>query len=89
MYVDLSGFIEEDSIYNNFHYYITTVTDKDFVYFRGLRLKSQTLMGLTKIFVGSGTSRILQIDGEGALVNDVATDWFASKQIHVVQTEAG
>jgi hypothetical protein len=31
----------------------------------------------------------VQIDGEVALANDVAADWFASKQIHVVQTEAG
>ena len=30
-----------------------------------------------------------QIDGEGALANDVTADWFASKQIHVVKTETG
>jgi len=89
MYVDLSGYIEEASIYSKFHYYISAVTDEGFAYFRGLRLKSQALMGLAKIFAESGTPRIVQIDGEGALANDVAADWFASKQIHVVQTEAG
>ncbi len=54
MYVDLSGYIEETSIYNGFHYYISVVTVEGYSYFRVLRLRSQ-----------------------------------ASKQIHVVKTEAG
>ncbi len=61
MYVDLSGYIEEASIYNGFHYYISAVT----------------------------APHTVQIDGKGALANDVVADWFASKQIHVVKTETG
>jgi hypothetical protein len=44
-------------------------------------------MGLAKIFNESGVPHTVQIDREGALANDVAADWFASKQIHVVKTE--
>ncbi len=89
MYVDLSGYIEEVSIYNGFHYYISAVTAEGYSYFRGLRLRSQALMGLAKIFNESGVPHTVQIDGEGALANDVSADWSASKQIHVVKTEAG
>jgi hypothetical protein len=46
-------------------------------------------MGLAKIFNESGTPHTVQIDGEGALVNEVAVDWFPSRQVHVVKTEAG
>ena len=35
------------------------------------------------------TLHTVQIGGEGALTNEVTADWFASKQIHVVKTEAG
>jgi hypothetical protein len=83
MYVDLSGFIEEASVYHAFHYYISAMTAEGYSYFRGLRLKSEALMGLAKIFAESGTPHTVQIDGEGALTNEVATDWFVSKQIHV------
>jgi hypothetical protein len=89
MFVDLSGYIEEASIYHGFHYYISAVTTEGYSYFRGLRLKSQALMGLAKIFNESGTPHTVQIDGEGALANEVAADWFASRQVHVVKTEAG
>ena len=40
MYIDLSGYIEEASIYHGFHYYISAVTAEGYSYFRGLRLKS-------------------------------------------------
>jgi hypothetical protein len=46
-------------------------------------------MGLVKIFNESGTPHTVQIDGEGALTNEVTADWFASRQVHVVKTEAG
>jgi hypothetical protein len=88
MYVDLSGYIEEASIYNGFHYYISAVTAQGYSYFWDLRLRSQALMGLAKIFNESGVPHTVQIDGEDALANDVAADWFASKQIHVVKAEA-
>jgi hypothetical protein len=39
MYIDLSGYIEESSIYHGFHYYISTVTAEGYSYFRVLRLK--------------------------------------------------
>ncbi len=45
-------------------------------------------MGLAKIFNESGVPHTVQIDEEGALANGVAADWFASKQIHVVKTDA-
>ena len=64
MYVDLSGFIEEASVYHDFHYYISAVTAEGYSYFRGLCLKIQVLMGLTKIFAESGTTHTVQIDGE-------------------------
>jgi hypothetical protein len=54
---------------------------------RFLRLRSQALLGLAKIFNESGVPHTVQIDREGALANDVVEDWFASKQIHVVKTE--
>ncbi len=63
------------------------MTPEDYSYFWDLRLRSQTLMGLAKIFNESGVPHTVQIDGEGTLANDVAADWFASKQIHVVKTE--
>ena len=44
-------------------------------------------MGLAKIFNESNTTYTVQFDGEGTLTN--AANWFASKQIHVVKTEAG
>jgi hypothetical protein len=89
MYIELSGYIEEVSTYHGFHCYISPVTTEDYSYFRGLCLKSQALMGLTKIFNESGTPHTVQIDGEGALANEVVTDWFVSRQVHVVKTEAG
>ena len=58
MYVDLSGYIEEASIYSKFHYYISAVTDEGFAYFRGLRLKSQALMGLAKLKLKSFNSHL-------------------------------
>jgi hypothetical protein len=85
----LSGYIEETSIYHGFHYYISVVTVEVYPYFRELRLKSQTWMGLTKIFNESGTPHTVQIDGEGALANEVVADWFVSRQVHVEKTESG
>ena len=63
LFVDLSGYIEEVAIYHGFHYYISAVTAEGYSYFRGLRLKSQALMGLAKIFNESGTPHTVQIDG--------------------------
>ncbi len=88
MYVDLSGYIEEVSIYNGFHYCISAVTAEGYSYFRGLHLRSQALMGMAKIFNESGVPHTVQIDREGVLANDVAADWFASKQVYVVKTES-
>ncbi len=62
MYVDLSGYIEEGSIYNGFHYFISAVVAEGYSYFRGLRLRSQALMGLTKIFNESGVPHTVQIE---------------------------
>jgi hypothetical protein len=68
---------------------ISGVTAEAYSYFRGLCLKSQALMGLTKIFNESGTPHTVQIDGEGTLANEVVSDWFPSRQVHVVKTEVG
>jgi hypothetical protein len=46
-------------------------------------------MGLTKVFNKSGTPHTVQFDGESAFTNEVVADWFASRQVHVVKTEAG
>ncbi len=54
-----------------------------------LRLKSQALMTMEKIFNESGIPHTFQIDGEGALANEVETNWFVSRQVHVVKMEAG
>ena len=48
MYIDLSGYIEETSIYHGFHYYISVVTVEVYPYFRELRLKSQTFQTGTR-----------------------------------------
>ena len=41
LFVDLSGHIEEPSIWHNFHYYISACTQQGFSYIRGLRSRSQ------------------------------------------------
>jgi hypothetical protein len=46
-------------------------------------------MGLVNFFNESGTPHTVQIDGEGALANEVEEHWFVSRQVHVVKTEAG
>ena len=88
VYVDLSGHIEEPSIWHNYHYYLSICTEQGFSYIRGLRSRSQALLVLAQIFAESGNPRTVQIDGEGGLANDVAADFFASRGIHVVKSEA-
>ena len=88
LFVDLSGHIEEPSIWHNFHYYISACTQQGFSYIRGLRSRSQALLALAQIFAECGNPKEVQIDGEGGLSNDIASDFFAVRGIHVIKTEA-
>jgi hypothetical protein len=88
LFVDLSGHIEEPSIWHNFRYYISACTQQGFSYIRGLRSRSQALLALAQIFAECGNPKKVQIDGEGGLSNDIASDFFAVRGIHVIKTEA-
>ncbi len=56
---------------------------------RGLRYKSQALMGVNKIFVETGVPDETQIDGEGALACPEAQEWLDGMKTHCVKIEAG
>jgi hypothetical protein len=60
-YIDLSGCISEESVFHKFHYYCSSVTRKGFGVIRGLRYKSQALMGVNKIFMKQGCQTRLQL----------------------------
>ncbi len=60
-YIDLSGRISEESVFHKFHYYCSSVTRKGFGVTRGLRYKSQSLMGVNKIFMKQGCQTRLQL----------------------------
>jgi hypothetical protein len=86
LFVHLSGHIEEPSIWHNFHYYISACTQQGFSYIRGLISRSQALLALAQIF--AECPKEVQIDGEGGLTNDIASNFFAARGIHVIKTEA-
>ena len=88
LFVDLSGHIEDPSIWHNFHYYVSACTQQGVSYIRGLRSRSQDLLVLVHIFTECGNSKEVQIDGEGGLSNDIVSDFFAVRGIHVIKTEA-
>ncbi len=46
LYVDLSGHIEEPSIWHNYHYYVSACIEQGFSYIRGIRSRSQALLAL-------------------------------------------
>ncbi len=85
-YIDLSGHISEESGFDKFQYYCSSVTRKGFGVIRGLRYKSQALMGVglryksqalmgvNKIFNETGVPDETQIDGEDALL------WLAQRR---------
>ena len=59
--------INEESVLHKFHYYCSSITRKGFGVIRGIRYKSQALMGVNKIFNETGVPDETQIDDEGAL----------------------
>jgi hypothetical protein len=50
LYVDLSGRIEEGSVFHLYHYHLTGLTEFGFAFLTGLAFKSQALLGCAKIF---------------------------------------
>ena len=88
-YIDLSGHISEELGFYKFHYYCSSVTWKGFGVIRGLRYKSQALMGVNKSFNETGVPDETQIDGEGALACQEAQEWFDGLRTHCFKIEAG
>ena len=61
--VDLSGRIEEGSVFHSYHYYIAGITELGFAVLTGLTFKSKALLGCAKIFnMLGGVPITLQID---------------------------
>ena len=90
MYADLSGRIEESSIYHNYEYYLLAVTDVGYLHTCGLKFKCQSLFGLAKIFNEAGGSPVsIQEDSEGALNSKIDDQYFNSRQTHKIKSEAG
>jgi hypothetical protein len=44
-------------------------------------------MSLAQIFAECGNPKEVQTDGEGVLTNDIVSDFFADRGIHVIKTE--
>jgi hypothetical protein len=68
---------------------LSSVTRKGFGVIRGLRYKSQALMGVNKIFNETGGSDETQIDEEGSLACPEAQEWFDGLRTHCVKVEVG
>ena len=80
VYVDLTGYITEKSIYHGYHYAMAGVTDKCFAVLIGLAFKSQALLGMARIFADlNGVPDQITIDGEGSLNTDPALAWMTGK----------
>ena len=89
LYVDLSGKVEEKSIYHGYHYYIAAVTDYGFAFVEGITFRSQALLALARILADAeGKVRVVQVDGEGNLNSKIAEDYFAGRNIKLITTEA-
>ena len=88
IYVDLSGKVEEKSIYHGYHYYVAAVTDYGYAFLEGITYKSQALLALARIIADAeGRIRVVQVDGEGNLNSKIAEDYFAGRNIKLVTTE--
>ena len=89
IYVDLSGKVEEKSIYHGYHYYVAAVTDYGFAFVEGITFRSQALLALARIIADAeGKIRVVQVDGEGNLNSKIAEDYFAGRNIKLITTEA-
>jgi hypothetical protein len=76
LYVDLSGRIEEGSVFHLYHYYLVGITEFGLAVLTGLAFKSQALLGCVKIFNMFGGAPItLQINGEGNLNIPIAINY--------------
>jgi hypothetical protein len=91
LYVDLSGRIEEGSVFHLYHYYLAGLTEFGFAVLTGLAFKSQALLGCAKIFNMLGGAPItLQIDGEGNLNTPIAINYLeGARECEVITTSAG
>ncbi len=91
LYVDLSGRIEEGSVFHSYHYYLVGLTEFGFAVLTGLAFKSQALLGCAKIFNILGGSPItLQIDGEGNLNTPIAINYLeGARECEVITTSPG
>jgi hypothetical protein len=91
LYVDLSGRIEEGSVFHSYHYYLAGLTEFCFAVLTGLTFKSQALLGCVKIFNMLGGAPItVQIDGEGNLNTPIAINYLeGARECEVITTSAG
>jgi len=80
IYVDLTGYIAEPSLYHNYHYAEAAVTDLGFAEIVGLAFRSQALLGMAKLISQFGSwPHEIQIDGESTLNTKKATAWMTGK----------
>ena len=84
-FVTNQGRINKESGLHKFHYYCNFVTQKGFGVIRGLRYKSQALMG--QIFNETGVPDETQIDGEEALTCPEAQECSDGVKTHCVQID--
>ena len=80
IYVDLTGYILEPSVYHNYHYAMAATTDKGFSEIVGLSHRAQSLLGMAKIFANlGGVPAEIQIDGESTLNTKAAKTWMSGR----------
>ena len=80
VYVDLLGYVKEASVHHNYHYVIGAITDLGFVELVGMAYKTQSILGMAKIFSRFGAfPEEVQIDGEGNLNTEQAKNWITGK----------
>jgi hypothetical protein len=91
LYVDLSGRIEEGSVFHSYHYYLAGLTEFGFAVLTGIAFKSQALLGCVKIFNILGDVPItLQIDVEGNLNTPIAINYLeGTRECEVITTSSG
>ena len=64
---------------------MSKLSRKGFGVIRDPRYKNQSLMGVNKIFKGTGVPDETQIDGEGALASPETQEWFDGVKTHCVK----
>jgi hypothetical protein len=80
IFVDLTGYIKEASVYHGYHDVMGEITDLGFIELVGLAQRTQSLLGLAKIIARLGAwPNDIQIDGESTLNTDQSHAWMTGR----------